>query len=314
MVTTSMESSNVTIGSSRTIGSVLDEVHRRFLEAKLFYGHGTDNAWDEACMLVLFVAKLPPNSGRECVDLPLQEEQLATIASLASRRIDDRVPLAYLIGRSWFMGVEFIADERALVPRSPFAELVANDFQPWWRPPAAPRVLDLCCGGGCIGISAALTSDTTEVVLSDIDQRALSLAQDNISLHGVDDRVTCLRSDLFSAFTDQRFDLILSNPPYVDAQDLAAMPAEYQAEPAIALGAGADGLDIARRILRDAHHFLTEEGVLFLELGNSWQALDRELSDYPLAWADFSEGGHGILVLEKNTLERVSAYYNAPLS
>lgn len=302
------------VGLSRTLGSVLEEIHLRFLAADLFYGHGTDNAWDEACMLVLHAADLPQTASQALVDNPLTDDQWQTIDRIAFRRIEDRIPLAYLIGRSWFMGVEFITDERALVPRSPLAELIENNYQPWWRAHNSPRILDLCCGGGCIGIAAAFASESAHILLSDIDSDALSLAEENVAYHQLHDRVSVLRSDLFASIPKERFDLILSNPPYVDAQDLAAMPAEYAAEPAIALEAGSEGLDLARRILTSAHHFLAEEGVLFLELGNSWEELDRELCEYPLAWAEFAGGGHGILVLEKSTLEQVSAYYNARLS
>lgn len=288
-----------------TVGDALTALHACLQRADVFYGHGTDNAWDEAVLLLMCACAMPVDADEHVLDLPMDSAAWSVACVWIERRVRERVPLPYLVGRAWFAGIEFKCDERALVPRSPLGELIRNDYAPWWVGDAPRRLLDLCCGGGCIGIAAAIYLPELEVVLADIDRDALSLAQENIALHDVSARVATQESDVLAALRDQRFDIILSNPPYVDSPDLASMPPEYHAEPPLGLGSGEDGLDITRRILRGAQAHLNPGGLLFVELGNSWEALDHALAGFPLTWIEFSEGGHGVLVLRAEELEAV---------
>ena len=280
-----------------TLAGALERVSSRLDAAGLAFGHGTDNAWDEAVQLGLGALGLDPHSGDEVLEVPLEAADWQRIQSLADQRVEQRVPLAYLLGTGWFAGLEFLCDQRALVPRSPLAELIVEDYAPWWSGAPPDRILDLCCGGGCIGIAAACHAPQAQLVLADIDRDALALAQENVRRHAVGDRVAVRRSDLFDDLAGERFDLILCNPPYVDARDIAAMPAEYRHEPLHALAAGGDGLDLALRILARASAHLSERGLLFLEVGNSWEALDALLPELAFTWLEFSAGGHGVLCI-----------------
>ncbi|MEE4278065.1 MAG: 50S ribosomal protein L3 N(5)-glutamine methyltransferase [Halieaceae bacterium] len=295
----------------RTLGKALEAVHSALDEADLYFGHGTDSAWDEAVALVLTACDLDISSGEEVLDLPLTAAQAERIARWCEERIARRRPLPYITGRGWFAGLEFSCDERALVPRSPLGEVIGNAFAPWWqgRPPVT--LLDLCCGGGAIGIAAAVRLPDLAVTLADLSPEALELARINTARHAVAERVEALCSDLFSALAGRRYDIILCNPPYVNAEDLAEMPAEYHREPSMGLGSGADGLDHARRILCAASEHLTGNGLLFLELGNSWATLDAILAELPLTWLDFSEGGHGVLLLRRDELDAVAGKLGA---
>ncbi len=290
-----------------TIGEALAVCEQHLLEADVHFGHGTDNAWDEAVQLVLAACELPADSDDSVTSLPVADGQWARIREWLARRVDEHIPLPYLTGRAWFAGLEFKCDERALVPRSPLAELIQAHYQPWYAGPSPARILDLCCGGGSIGIAAAVYQPGATVDLADIDAEALSLAAENVALHGLDTRVRCIQSDLFDALSGQRYDLILSNPPYVDASDLAAMPAEFHREPPGALGSGSDGLDITRRILARARDFLVESGLLVVEVGNSWEALEVAYDDVPFTWIEFSQGGHGVFVMSAQELQDYDA-------
>lgn len=272
--------------------------------AGVHFGHGTDNAWDEAVQLVLAVAGQPPDAGAEVAGQALDAAQSARVQALLYRRIAEREPLPYLLGEAWFAGLRFLCDRRALVPRSPLAELIRDAFRPWYGGAAPQTLLDLCCGGGSIGIAAAVHLPGLQVTLADIDADALALAGENIALHGVGASTRALKSDLFAALPAQRFDLILCNPPYVDAGDLATMPGEFRAEPLHALAAGADGLDFARRILVEAPAHLQPDGLLLLELGNSWEALERAFPQVPFTWVALADGGHGVLAMQAEELCR----------
>ncbi|MFT4769902.1 MAG: ribosomal protein L3 glutamine methyltransferase [Glaciecola sp.] len=288
-----------------TLGDALEQAHLALDKAALFFGHGSDSAWDEAVFLILSACALPLDSGDSVLEQPLSDDSWQTALRWLQGRIDDRQPLPYLTGRAWFAGLEFYCDKRALVPRSPLAEVIRNKYRPWWTDGAPTRLLDLCCGGGCIGIAAALYQPDLEVCIADIDGDALSLADENIARYELQDRVKSRQSDLMGALGDERFDIILCNPPYVDAADLASMPAEFQSEPPRGLGSGEDGLDMARRILRDAGQHLRSQGLLFLEVGNSWAALDDELAAVSLTWVEFSEGGHGVLLVRAPELPNI---------
>lgn len=308
MVTTPPETNNATVPAvaGAALGDVLQTVAQRLDAAGLYFGHGTDNAWDEAVLLVLSACDLPVEAGDEVLDYRVGDSQARRIEHWLERRIRQRQPLPYLIGRAWFAGLEFSCDARALVPRSPLAEVIQDDFAPWWAGDEPRRLLDLCCGGGAIGIASAVFNPLLQVTLADISAQALELARENVARHRVVDRVQCVESDLFDAIGPARFDIILCNPPYVNREDLASMPAEYSAEPALGLGSGDDGLVMTRRILRDAGTFLAPQGVLFLELGNSWAALDELLAGLPLTWLDFRHGGHGVLLLRAEELPAVA--------
>jgi ribosomal protein L3 glutamine methyltransferase len=285
-----------------TVAAMLEYGQTLFESQGIYFGHGTTNAWDEAVYLLSFVLQLPPNADRSVLDQELTKDQQVSIQALFKRRISERIPAPYLTGQAWFCGLPFIVDERVLIPRSPIAELIMNGFEPWCE--SEPRqVLDLCTGGGCIGIACAYAFAEAQVVLSDISSEALAVAAMNIAGHDLDDRITTVESDLLAGLENERvFDLIVSNPPYVDAQDLASMPEEYQHEPEIALASGNDGLDFTRRLLQQACERLTDNGVLVVEVGNSSVALERAFPNVPFVWLEFAEGDSGVFLLTRQQL------------
>jgi ribosomal protein L3 glutamine methyltransferase len=276
--------------------------------AGLYYGHGTESAWDEAVALTLGALHLPWNVDPGVLDARLLPMERGRIVALVRSRIATRRPLPYLLGEAFFAGVPFSVDERVLIPRSPIAELIEHGFAAWFpgEPPA--RVLDLCTGSGCIGIATALHLPTCEVDLADISGEALEVARINITRHDVGERVRAVESDLFDGLPG-RYDLIVSNPPYVDARDLATMPAEFRHEPSLALGAGADGLDIVRRILREARDHLTDGGVLIVEVGNSDRHLEAAFPEVPFLWLEFERGGQGVFALTADELDAHAASF-----
>lgn len=276
-----------------------------FTGAKLYFGHGTDNAWDEAEQLVLHAINLTPPLGEEWLDARLTRVERARVVQNLRRRVDERIPAAYITGQAWFAGLPFVVDERVLVPRSPIGELIQKQFSPWLADEPA-QILDLCTGSGCIGIACAYAFPNAEVQLSDISFDALEVAEENIQQHDLEDRVFAMQSDLFANLAGQKFDLIVSNPPYVDADDLASMPPEYHAEPEIGLGSGDDGLDFTRRLLQEAGDYLTDDGVLIVEVGNSWVALEEAYPDLPFTWIEFERGGHGVFMLRKSDLLKLN--------
>jgi ribosomal protein L3 glutamine methyltransferase len=280
----------------RTLRDYIRWAVSRFQAEQLFFGHGTDNAWDEARQLVLGALHLPWEMSDGYLDCRLEDDEHAHLQALLKRRIEERVPTAYLLGEAWFCGLPFVVDERVLVPRSPIAELIEAHFAPWL--PAEPaRVLDLCTGSGCIGIACAYAFPEAEVVLADLSFEALEVANQNIERHGLEERVYCVQGDGFAGLPGQRFDLIVSNPPYVDAEDFADMPAEYQHEPAMGLACGDDGLDLVRRMLAEAADHLTERGLLIVEVGNSQVHVEALYPEVDFTWLEFERGGHGVFLL-----------------
>jgi ribosomal protein L3 glutamine methyltransferase len=268
----------------------------RFHDEQLFFGHGTDNAWDEARQLVLGALHLPWEIADAYLDCRLEEDEQEHLLALLKRRIEERVPTAYLLGEAWFCGLSFIVDERVLVPRSPIAELIGQHFSPWL--PAEPtRILDLCTGSGCIGIACAFAFPEAEVVLADLSFEALEVANQNIERHELDERVYTVQGDGFAGLPGQRFDLIVSNPPYVDAEDFADMPAEYQHEPELGLACGDDGLGLVRRMLAEAADHLSEQGILIVEVGNSQVHVEALYPEVDFTWLEFEQGGHGVFLL-----------------
>lgn len=301
-----MSDAEIFSNQPQTVAQLLQFCSESLESSDVFFGHGTDNAWDEAVLMVLSVAELPLGSGEDVLPLSVGAEAVARLQELLRRRIMEHEPLPYLLGRAWFAGLEFLCDRRAIIPRSPIAELILHGFRPWYNGPAPGHILDLCCGGGCIGLAAAYQFPDARVDLLDVDSGALDLARENAEQLGLQGRVTLIESDLFEALADTRYDLILSNPPYVDAADLAAMPAEFHHEPKDALGSGADGLDLTRRILSCAHPFLAASGLLIVEVGNSWAALEQAYPKVPFTWVEFEHGGDGVFALTAQELQDYS--------
>lgn len=277
-----------------------------FIAAKLFYGHGTDNPWDEAEQLVLHAINLSPPLGDEWLDARLTLPERKKVVANLARRIQERVPAAYITRQAWFAGLPFVVDERVLVPRSPIGELIQKRFEPWLVNEPA-QILDLCTGSGCIGIACAYAFPEAYVQLSDISFDALAVAEENIEQHGLAERVFAMQSDLFENLQGQVFDLIVSNPPYVDAEDMASLPEEYHAEPELGLASGDDGLDFTRRLLTEAVDYLSEQGVLLVEVGNSWPVLEAAYPALPFTWFEFERGGHGVFVLNAEDLRKARA-------
>lgn len=276
----------------------------RFNAAGLYFGHGTDNAIDEAAQLVLGAVHLDPSVLGAVRDCRLTSAERVLVTELIDRRVEERVPVAYLTGRAWFAGLEFIVDREVLIPRSPIAELIEGGFEPWIDGEIVNSVLDLCCGSGCIGIAVAVHLPEVDVDLVDISAGAIDVARRNIERHGVQDRVRCFPSDLFEALQGQAYEVIVANPPYVARAEWEALPREYHNEPSLGLLGGDDGLDLAVRILADAAGHLTDEGILIMEVGNAAVELERRFPEVPFTWIDFERGGEGVLLLTREQLER----------
>ena len=270
--------------------------------AGLNFGHHNDNALDEAKELVLHALQLPHDLPASYGAARVLNDERQAIIALFQRRIDERIPAAYLTGTAYFAGLPFHTDPRALVPRSPIAELIQNGFVPWMDGKVFERALDLCTGSGAIGIALAVHHRNVAVDLVDISADALALARSNIELHGVAARVRALTGDLFENLSGERYDLIVSNPPYVTLDEYAALPPEYAHEPRLGLVAGADGLDLALKILRDAPDHLNDDGVLIVEVGDSEHALNALLPQIPLIWLEFSVGQMGIFAIDRKDL------------
>lgn len=295
-----------------TLDTMLNSAASAFEQAGIYYGHGTDNPWDEAVYLALHVLKMPVNVDNSVLSLELSPQQSQQMIELFERRINERIPAAYLTGTAYFAGLAFSVNSDVLVPRSPLGELIAQQFSPWLLD-EPKTILDLCTGSGCIGIATAKVFEQAIVDLSDISRAALVVAEHNVLAHGVQDRVRCIEGDLFSGVEDKQYDLILCNPPYVDQNDLASMPVEYHAEPEIALGSGDDGLDFCRRFLQEAPQYLSGRGCVIVEVGNSGEALERAFPSVPFTWIEFEHGGHGVFVMTaKELFEHAEAFDQNP--
>ena len=293
--------------SRKNLGSLRDILaygEKLFIESNLFFGHGTTNAWDDAVYLSLFALGLPHDSSVSLLDSIPSEEERSRIFSLFDKRLETKIPSAYITKTAWFFDLPFFVDERVIIPRSPIANLIHQSFEPWVTNPNT--ILDLCTGSGCIGISCAYVFKSANVVLSDVSKGAIEVGEINIKNHDMAGRIKILESDLFENLTNSKFDLIVSNPPYVDKQDLLSMPPEYHYEPKISLMAGDDGLSFVLRILRDVRDFLTEKGVLIVEVGNSRSALESMFPSIPFFWFEFSEGDAGVFMLTRDDLDAYS--------
>lgn len=284
------------------------------IEAQVHFGHGTDNAWDEAVFLVLGACGMPLDTQKDQLQNVLTREQLFCIEDWLSKRIQQRLPLPYLLGETWFAEIPFKVSQDVIIPRSPMAELIGRHFSPFVK--NSPKTaLDLCCGSGCIGIAMALHMDISHVDMVDIDPAALVLSQENIDYHGVADRVRVFDSNLFSGLSAKHYDLIVSNPPYVDAKDYDDMPLEFSHEPKLALVSGVDGLDLTAAMLAQAADWLSEQGLIVIEVGNSEVALQQALPEVPFMWLDLSAGGNGVFCLTgaqcRQYQDRFRAWYQS---
>jgi len=270
----------------------------RFNAAQLFFGHGSDNAWDEAVYLTLHTLHLPLDRLEPFLDARLLPDERVRLLDLYSRRCQDRLPAAYLTNEAWLGEDRFYVDERVIVPRSFIAELLDEQLAPWIADPwAVENALDLCTGSGCLAIKLALNFPNAEVDAVDLSKDALAVAERNIADYRLADRVHPLHSDAFAKLAGKRYDLIISNPPYVDAESVDALPPEYLHEPEMALGSGDDGLDFTRIILAEAKKHLSDDGILIVEIGHNRAALEAAYPDLPFTWLDTAAGDEYVFML-----------------
>ena len=284
-----------------TVGAAIARCAAALKKARVHFGHGTAEALDEAAELVFFVAGLPHALGARGYPRLLTSQQIKRIDLLLKRRTRERVPLPYLTRRAFFAGLELYVDERVLVPRSPIAELVLNHFAPWNSGPVR-RIVDIGTGSGAIALACAKAFPRARVDALDISPAALQVCRRNARRLKLDKRVTAIRSDYFSAVPDRRYDIIVSNPPYVGSAEMRTLPKEYRHEPRLGLASGRDGLNAARAILAGARRHLTPQGLLVVEVGNSEHALLRAFPRLPFIWPQIDMGGGGVFVLRARDL------------
>jgi ribosomal protein L3 glutamine methyltransferase len=287
---------------TNTIRAVIDRVAGEFERAGLHFGHGTDNARDEAAWLVSHHCGIEPHDLEDHLDEAAGADAVNRIGETARARVRTRRPLAYLLHEAWFAGEKFFVDERVIVPRSLTAEFILERFAPWIDPGQVGSILDLCTGSGCMAIACARAFPAARIDAVDLSPAALEVARINVEQHGLRERVHLIRSDLFAALDDRRYDVVVSNPPYVDAADLAALPEEFRHEPALALAAGDDGLAIVQRILAGARAHLTDHGILVVEVGNSRGALERARPELPFVWLTTLSGDESVFLLTAGQL------------
>ena len=302
------EAKDEAIDELLTIEDMIRWATTEFNKAGLFYGHGSDNALDDAMALIMPTLNLPLFGGTELTRARLTKRERALIADLVEMRIEKRIPVAYLTNTAWFAGLEFYVDERTLVPRSPFAELIDKRFEPWLITPPH-RILDLCTGSACIAIALAYAFPDAYVDAVDICDDALEVAEINIQGHGLEQQVIPMQSDLFSTISEEKYDLIVSNPPYVDEEDMANLPDEFKHEPELGLASGSDGLTLVKQMLMESSDMLNEGGLLFVEVGNSQVHLQSAFPEIPFKWINFKNGGHGVFMLTKDQLDEITELY-----
>lgn len=275
---------------------------RRFSEHGLYFGHGTDNAVDEARWLVLHALGLNPQSPEALPELDLSRKQREAVAAIIERRIASRKPAAYLTGEAWFAGLKFHLNEHVLVPRSPIAEWIERAFEPFVDPAGVSRILDLGTGSGCIAVALAVAFPGARVDASDVSPAALEVARRNVEAHGLDRRIKLVQSDAFDQLS-ARYDLIVSNPPYVPKRSYERLPEEYRHEPESGLVAGSEGLDVITTIIRDAPRFLSANGLLVVEVGEARKALEARYPGLPFLWLEMTRGGDNVFALTRLELE-----------
>lgn len=276
----------------------------QFNAAELGFYQGMPSALDEAAYLCLSAIHLPPDFSVDYFDCVLTMDERLQVLDLFQQRIEQRKPSAYITNEAWFAGLSFYVDERVLIPRSPMAEIIQQHFSLWIDYQQVHNILDLCTGSGCIAIACAYAFDEATVDASDISADALAVAEINRRNHGLEDRLSLYQSNLFAAIPEKRYDIIVSNPPYVSAQEMAQLPAEFNFEPGLALAAGEEGLDLVLPMLAQARDHLSDEGILVVEVGYSKPALERVLPEVPFFWVDFEFGGDGVFVLSAYQLEK----------
>lgn len=291
-----------------TVGALITSAARRLTRARVFFGHGTDNARDEAAALVFHVMKLRHGSSARVLARRVNDAQRAAIETLLERRIRERVPLPYLLNEAWFAGSPYYVDERVLIPRSPLAELIERRFAPWIDAARVRNVLDMGTGSGCIALACAQAFPRARVDATDIDAGALAVAGINRRRLRLTRRVRLVESDHFAALSDASYDIIVSNPPYVGAREMRGLPREYRHEPRHALASGREGLDSVAVILREAHRHLRPRGLLVVEVGNTERVLARAYPRLPFTWLDFERGGGGVFLLTREQLAKAQGY------
>jgi ribosomal protein L3 glutamine methyltransferase len=311
----------------RTLGDLVRWGASCFQEAELTYGHGSENALDEAYNLVTHALHLPHGIPAYMSSCNITKAERRKVVQLLTERVMTRKPAPYLINEAWFAGLPFYVDERVLIPRSPIGELIESQFQPWIDPERVHRILDLCTGSGCIAVACAMTFPEAEVDASDVSAEALEVATINVEKYAQEHQVHLIQSDVFDGLksagpgtpsgaetaakvvslhgANPQYDIIVSNPPYVNAEDMAALTEEFRHEPPLALAAGHDGLDIVKRILQQAYDYLSPQGILVVEVGNSYPELIDQYPQLLFVWPEFAKGGHGVFVLTREQLKDV---------
>lgn len=297
-----------------TINQLIIQGAQLFEEAQLYFGHGTDNAMDEAAYIVLSITKNLPVNDEQVFSYDVSGVEKQKILDIFERRIVEKIPAGYLVEEAWFAGLAFFVNKDVLIPRSPFAELIDEHFAPWVNVEKTQKILDLCTGSGCIGIACATYFPKAYVDLADISTAALRVARKNIQQHELEKRVEAIESDLFEALADKTYDLIVSNPPYVGREELSSLPDEFYQEPQLGLDGGVSGLDLVHKILAQAAEHLNDGGVLYLEVGNTDEALQQCYPEVPFLWQDFEYGGHGIFMLTKEQLLEYRSLFQAKLT
>jgi ribosomal protein L3 glutamine methyltransferase len=290
-----------------TVRKLIERGARRLDRARVFFGHGTDNAWDDAAALVWHALRLSEKPTPRTYEKEISLKGRLSVEALIERRIQERIPAVYLTGKTWFAGLPFNVDPRVLIPRSPIAELIEQHFTPWIEPARVKRILDIGTGSGCIAIACAVAFPKAKVDGADISAEALDVAGSNVRLHKLARRVRLVKSNHFSELAGKTYDIIVSNPPYVGAREMKSLPPEYSHEPRMALAAGSSGLDSVRVILSEAGRHLKPEGLLVVEVGNSETAVRRAFPKLPFTWLDFERGGGGVFLLTAEQLTRNGA-------
>lgn len=289
--------------SLHTIRDWLRYAVSRFENSDIFYGHGTDNSYDEAVWLVMSALHLPHDTLNNFLDARLTVEECQHLAGLIEKRVTEHIPTAYLVNEAWLRGYQFYVDERVIVPRSFIAELLENGLQPWVEfPEMVESAADICTGSGCLGILMAEAFPNAHIDVVDISPAAIEVCHINIERYGVADQVHAVESDMLTALKGRKYDVIISNPPYVDAPSMAELPAEYRNEPQLALGSGEAGLDHTHTLITQASHYLNEGGVLIVEIGHNRDALHAAYPDLRFTWLDTSSGDQFVFMLTKDDL------------